>query len=178
MFQFFSKFTGWRVALCACLALGLSACSRPASNGLPTAIPNVVVVAATNTPAPPPQPPQIVPTQLPPQPQPTAIPPAPLPTLASVPPTLVPVPTAPVFLPTAIPSSECCAPNPNPAPPPRSGGGNSGCYTTYYIVRPGDNLFRIALNHGTTAYAIARQNGIPNVRLINPGQRLKISVCR
>jgi len=47
----------------------------------------------------------------------------------------------------------------------------------YYTVRPGDNLFRIGLRYNTTAYAIARQNGISDIRLINPGRRLKITVC-
>jgi putative chitinase len=41
-------------------------------------------------------------------------------------------------------------------------------------VRPGDNLFRIALRFGTTIQAIARANGIVNPRLIYVGQVLWI----
>lgn len=43
-----------------------------------------------------------------------------------------------------------------------------------YIVRRGDNLFRIALRYGTTVQAIANANNIPNVRLIFSGQVLNI----
>jgi peptidoglycan L-alanyl-D-glutamate endopeptidase CwlK len=46
-----------------------------------------------------------------------------------------------------------------------------------YIVRPGDNLFRIALRYRTTINAIARRNGIKNTRVIRVGQRLRILTC-
>jgi len=45
---------------------------------------------------------------------------------------------------------------------------------TTYIVQPGDNLFRIALRHGTTVEAIAAANGIANPQLIYVGQELVI----
>jgi putative chitinase len=41
-------------------------------------------------------------------------------------------------------------------------------------VQPGDNLFRIALRHGTTVEAIAQANGIANVSQIYVGQELTI----
>ena len=43
-----------------------------------------------------------------------------------------------------------------------------------YLVRPGDNLFRIALNHGTTMQAIANANGIYNYTLVYAGSVLTI----
>jgi LysM repeat protein len=43
-----------------------------------------------------------------------------------------------------------------------------------HIVRPGENLYRIALRYGTTIQAIAQANGIHNTRLIYVGQRLII----
>ena len=45
-----------------------------------------------------------------------------------------------------------------------SGGGQ------YYRVRPGDNLYRIGIAHGTTAEAIARENGIRDVTTLRVGQ--------
>jgi hypothetical protein len=48
-----------------------------------------------------------------------------------------------------------------------------GPNVTYY-VRPGDNLFRIALNHGTTMQAIASANGITNYARIYAGSVLRI----
>ena len=44
----------------------------------------------------------------------------------------------------------------------------------YYIVRPGDNLFRIAMSYGTSYAEIARVNNISNPRLIYTGQQLCI----
>jgi LysM repeat protein len=43
-----------------------------------------------------------------------------------------------------------------------------------YVVRPGDNLFRIALNHGVTVQALSQANNITNPALINVGQELTI----
>lgn len=43
-----------------------------------------------------------------------------------------------------------------------------------HVVRPGENLYRIALRYGTTINAIASANGIHNPRLIYVGQRLII----
>lgn len=59
-----------------------------------------------------------------------------------------------------------------------SSGGGAACGTRlYHIVRPGENLFRIGLRYNTTAYAIARMNGITNVRLVSSGRRLLIVAC-
>ncbi len=49
-----------------------------------------------------------------------------------------------------------------------SGGGRT------HVVRPGENLFRIALRYGTTAQAIAAANNLPNIHLIYVGQVLRI----
>ncbi|HID87412.1 MAG TPA: LysM peptidoglycan-binding domain-containing protein [Anaerolineae bacterium] len=43
-----------------------------------------------------------------------------------------------------------------------------------YIVKPGDTLYSIALRFGTTYWAIADANGIPNPHLIFVGQVLCI----
>lgn len=45
---------------------------------------------------------------------------------------------------------------------------------TTYIVRPGDTLFRIALNNQTTVAVLSQLNGIANPRLIYVGQELRI----
>lgn len=64
--------------------------------------------------------------------------------------------------------------------PVAAAGGNAapaasgGCF--YYVVRPGDNLTRIAARYGTTVWAIQQQNGIWNPDRIYVGQRLLI--CR
>ncbi|MBN2484164.1 MAG: LysM peptidoglycan-binding domain-containing protein [Candidatus Omnitrophica bacterium] len=49
---------------------------------------------------------------------------------------------------------------------------NSGGST--YTVQAGDNLFRIALNHGTTLDALRQANGLGDSNIINPGQVLVI----
>lgn len=49
-----------------------------------------------------------------------------------------------------------------------SGGGRT------HVVRPGENLYRIALRYGTTAQAIAAANNLPNIHLIYVGQVLRI----
>ena len=72
------------------------------------------------------------------------------PNVTSIPPIATPTPTTPL----------------STAPP-------STCRATY-VVRAGDNLYRIALRYGTTYTEIARVNGISNPRLIYPGQQLCI----
>ena len=54
-----------------------------------------------------------------------------------------------------------------PVPPPPPPGG-------YYVVQRGDNLYRIALRFGTTSWAIAVANNLPNPNRIYVGQRLLI----
>ena len=53
-------------------------------------------------------------------------------------------------------------------------GRNDGLEEITYIVKRGDTLSRIALNYDTTVYTIASENGIKNVNLIYPGQKLII----
>ena len=66
---------------------------------------------------------------------------------------------------SAIPAS-AMMPGPGPMPMPGPG--------PYYFVRPGDTLSAIAWRFGTSVWAIARANGIPNPNLIYVGQRLLI----
>jgi LysM repeat protein len=86
--------------------------------------------------------------------------------------------------PPEVPTAE--APEPTPEPPPAEptrapapgDSSNVVCnQQVIHIVKPGENLFRIALRYHTTTYAIARRNGITNTRLIRSGQRLRIVTC-
>jgi LysM repeat protein len=54
-----------------------------------------------------------------------------------------------------------------PAPPPASGG-------RYYVVRPGDTLFRVGALFGVNIYRVAEANGILNLNRIYAGQSLYI----
>jgi LysM repeat protein len=89
--------------------------------------------------------------------------PAPTPT-----PTATPVtPVVTILPPSATSISASVTPIPATTAPPLA------CRATY-IVRRGDTLYRIALRYGTSYTEIARVNGIPNPRLIYPGQQLCI----
>ncbi|NTV10593.1 MAG: LysM peptidoglycan-binding domain-containing protein, partial [Zoogloea sp.] len=44
----------------------------------------------------------------------------------------------------------------------------------YYIVKPGENLYRIALEHGQDYKEIAAWNGIENPNVVQAGQELRI----
>jgi putative chitinase len=54
------------------------------------------------------------------------------------------------------------------------GGGTAEPGGQTYVVQPGDTLSSIALKFGTTAYAIAYANNLPNVNFIYVGQTLRI----
>lgn len=43
-----------------------------------------------------------------------------------------------------------------------------------YTVKSGDSMERIARNHGTTASALSKLNGLKDGALIHPGQKLKV----
>jgi LysM repeat protein len=47
-----------------------------------------------------------------------------------------------------------------------------------HVVKPGENLFRIALRYNTTVASISRRNNISDPRLVRVGQRLNIVTCR
>ena len=89
--------------------------------------------------------------------------PAPTPTPTTTPVTPV-VTTLPPTVTTAAPSVTSVPATTAPSPACRA----------IYVVRRGDNLYRIALRYGTTYTELARLNGISNPRLIYPGQRLCI----
>lgn len=61
---------------------------------------------------------------------------------------------------------------------PKDTDGNSTSGQTIYIVKAGDTLNKIAESYGTTARAIAVENGIRNINLIYIGQRLIIPTSR
>jgi lipoprotein NlpD len=44
----------------------------------------------------------------------------------------------------------------------------------HYIVKPGDTLIRIALDHGQNYRDIAAWNGLENPNLIEVGQELRV----
>jgi len=83
-------------------------------------------------------------------------------------PTLVPTEPAPII--TAAPTFTPAAIVPTQAS--ASQAGSSG--QTTHVVQNGENLFRIALNYGTTVQAITSANGIANPSQIQVGQQLVI----
>ncbi len=60
-----------------------------------------------------------------------------------------------------------CAPAPAPSPVPAPGG-------TYYTVRWGDTLAKIAMRFGVSSWSIVKANNIANPNVIYPGRRLWI----
>jgi len=72
---------------------------------------------------------------------------------------------------TAIPTQAATASlTPTPAPTVESSSTDSGTH----VVQKGENLFRIALRHGSSVEAIANANGITNPALVYVGQKLVI----
>jgi len=67
--------------------------------------------------------------------------------------------------PSATSPASAAAPVADPAEGPRPG---------HYIVRPGDTLGRIALDHGQSWRDLARWNGLDNPNLIEVGQQLRV----
>lgn len=55
--------------------------------------------------------------------------------------------------------------------PTGGGGAPAGC-SSYYLVRPGDTLSRIAARLGMNTYALASANGLSDANYIYVGQRL------
>jgi LysM repeat protein len=84
-------------------------------------------------------------------------------------PLMIPVPLAAPATSTPTVTPEIIAEV--PAAPDFGTGGVSGIT---YIVRPGDTLFRIAIQHNTTTNALAAANGIADINLIRAGQQLII----
>lgn len=78
--------------------------------------------------------------------------------------TKAPVPVSDRTRPTAPTSTT----SEQPAPPPRI------ARPGYYIVKPGDTLIRIALEHGQNYRDVAAWNGLENPNLIEVGQELRI----
>ncbi|MBW4841580.1 MAG: bifunctional 2',3'-cyclic-nucleotide 2'-phosphodiesterase/3'-nucleotidase [Paenibacillaceae bacterium] len=86
-------------------------------------------------------------------------------------PTPAPAPApAPVPTPEPSPAPAPTKPTPVPAPAPSAG------TDTVYIVKKGDTLYDIALEHGTTWQALAKYNKLSNPHLIRIGQKILIPV--
>jgi LysM repeat protein len=81
-------------------------------------------------------------------------------------------PTAPpVILPTATPGA-AATPIPQPtAQPSLSGTG------IYYVVQPGENLYRIGLRFGTTAQAIAAASNLADPNAVSAGAMVLVPVA-
>lgn len=88
-------------------------------------------------------------------------------TPGSVPPTLAPGVT---------PLPVTGTPQGTPGAAGSGAAGTIGADCTYTVVE-GDRLLRIALRFNTTPQALARANGIVNMDLLVPGQRLRIPNC-
>ncbi|WP_430144446.1 bifunctional 2',3'-cyclic-nucleotide 2'-phosphodiesterase/3'-nucleotidase [Paenibacillus rhizolycopersici] len=84
-------------------------------------------------------------------------------------PTPTPTP-APAPSPEPAPAPAPTKPTPVPAPAPSAG------TDTVYIVKKGDTLYDIALEHGTTWQALAKYNKLSNPHLIRIGQKIAIPV--
>jgi len=84
-------------------------------------------------------------------------------------PTIVPT-EEPTPVPTEEPTTEpTLAPTEEPTAQPEVIAGPQ-----QHVVQPGENLFRIALNHGVTLEALAQANGITNPAFVYVGQVLVI----
>ena len=129
----------------------------PASAGLPDAAALQLLPTPTATPTPLP-PPTDTPVSPPP-------PPTEMPLEPRIDPTPEPIPTPQADLPSRSPGRI-------PSSSVRCG------VRVVHVVKPGENLFRIALRYNTTILSVARRNNIADPRLIRTGQRLHIVTCR
>ncbi|MBC7226903.1 MAG: LysM peptidoglycan-binding domain-containing protein [Thermoflexales bacterium] len=76
--------------------------------------------------------------------------------------------------PVASPTAETLPPAPQPTVPATPA--PSGTGGIYYIVEPGENLFRVGLKFGTTAQAIAAANNLADPRQIQAGTMVLVPV--
>ena len=175
--------------------------SLPASAGLPDPAPVQLRPPPTAPPPQPTDPPAAQPTPAPTEPPPLAVvevPPQPTPAPTELPPpAVVEVPLQPAEAPAQplAPAGPPIFPSnvePYPVDPGSTGSGSStgsaagaeggsqvACgRRVVHVVKPGENLFRIALRYNTTIASIARRNGISDPRLVRSGQRLSIVTCR
>jgi LysM repeat protein len=72
---------------------------------------------------------------------------------------------------TIYPGQQLTIPGGTVGPQPTA---QSGDTDRVYFVKPGDNLFRIALSYGVSLQALAAANGLSNYNLIYIGQKLNI----
>lgn len=78
-------------------------------------------------------------------------------------------PTPPPAAPTAGPTQPPAQPTAQPAPVAGVG--------IYYVVQPGENLFRIGLKFGTTAQAIAQATGLSDPNQVKAGAMVLVPVA-
>jgi len=82
-----------------------------------------------------------------------------------------PTPTTAVGpLPSPVPTPQPAPAQPTSVPAPTTGGG------IYYVVQPGENLFRIGLKFGTTAQAIAAATGLADPNQVEAGTMVLVPV--
>lgn len=79
----------------------------------------------------------------------------------------------PNYLPVGMKLIVPCDGGGKPPPPPPHQTPQPCAKTVDYVVKPGDNLFRIALNYGTTVSALRDANNLWG-RVLRPGMVLKI----
>lgn len=79
----------------------------------------------------------------------------------------IPVGTTPTVTPTTPVPTTPVTTTPAPTTPPPT-------TPTVHVVKAGENLYRIALQYGTTVQAISQVNGITNPNLIYVGMQLQI----
>ncbi len=86
-----------------------------------------------------------------------------------------PQPTAPSTpLPTSQPTQ--ATPAPTVPPSPTSPAVPTADVGIYYVVQPGENLFRIGLKFDTTAQAIAQASNLPDPRWVQAGTMVLVPV--
>ncbi len=171
---------GSLVLLCLLAALGLRGArplTLPVSDGMPAPAPGVVVVQVVPTVAPPVEvvaTRQVIPASTP----------APLIPVATAPPAIQPTSDGDPFVdgdsvePYLDDGTGNVTSNSGTNSNTNTGRVNVACNRrVYHVVRAGENLYRIALRYRTTSTAIARLNGITNVRSLRIGQRLTIITC-
>jgi len=84
-------------------------------------------------------------------------------------------PRAPVVERSAVRASPARPPAPAPSPPRASASTNVPAADGYYVVKRGDTLYSIALDHGVDYRDVAQWNGLADPTRIQVGQALRVA---